>query len=295
MKYDIATKVIISNAIESILTKFLGIDFSSVEEIKEIPEETVSLKRSDYPFQITRKNGQKEIILLEIQTNFSREFVLRLLDYTVRFMLDYDLKVIPSVLLFNPSKDATGIYKDDIITFNYNPIKLWEQKPEHFLNDVWLYPFLPLMENGLRFLNEIERNVYQSTELDIHEKADILTATAIFTGMRDKNLSIEFIKRRRDIMIESPVYEYIKEEIWGEALEKGLEEGLQKGLQRGKKEGKKEGLQEAISLGLEIKFGVESLKLMDKVYKVKSIAKLEMIKEAIRKANSIDEIKNLLK
>lgn len=72
-------------------------------------------------------------------------------------------------------------------------------------------------------------------------------------------------------MIESPVYEMIREE------------------------GKKEGLQEAISLGLEIKFGVESLELMDKVIKINSLTKLEMIKEAIKKAKSVDEIENLLK
>ncbi|MGB9594632.1 MAG: hypothetical protein ACPL7B_00015 [Candidatus Poribacteria bacterium] len=146
---------------------------------------------------------------------------------------------------------------------------------------------------------KIESKVYQSQKLDIHEKADILTATAIFAGMKDKNLAMEFIKRRRDIMIESPVYEYIKEEIWGEALEKGREEGLHKGLQeglhKGLQEGKREGLQEAIALGLEIKFGVESLKLMDKVNKIKSITKLERVKETIRKANSIDEVKNILK
>jgi predicted transposase YdaD len=291
MKYDIAAKVIISNAIESILTKFLGIDFSLVEEIREIPEETVSLKRSDFPFQITRKNGQKEIVLLEIQTTFSREFVLRLLDYTVRSMLDYNLKVIPSVLLLTPSKDATGFYKDDIITFNYHAIKLWEQKPENFLDDIWLYPFLPLMENGVNFLDEIERKVYQDTKLEIHEKADILTATAIFAGMKDKKLSIELIKRRRDIMIESPVYEIIKEEGIIEGIKKGKKEGIKEGI----KEGKKEGLQEAISLGLEIKFGVESLELMDKVIKINSLTKLEMIKEAIKKAKNVDEIENLLK
>ena len=62
----------------------------------------------------------------------------------------------------------------------------------------------------------------------------------------------------------------------------------------GIKEGKKAGIQEAISLGLELKFGIESLTLMDKVNKIESIRKLEMLKEAIKKVNNVDEISKLL-
>ncbi len=75
-------------------------------------------------------------------------------------------------------------------------------------------------------------------------------------------------------MIESPVYEFIKEE--------------------GRKEGRKEGLYDAISLGLELKFGVEGVALMDKVQKIDSMEKLEIIKEAVKFANSAKEIEKLI-
>ena len=75
------------------------------------------------------------------------------------------------------------------------------------------------------------------------------------------------------------------------SLENGKEEGIKEGLEAGRKTG----LQEAISLGLELKFGIESLILMDSVYKTESIGKLEMIKETIKRAKTIDEIIELLK
>ena len=72
-------------------------------------------------------------------------------------------------------------------------------------------------------------------------------------------------------MIQSAAYEIIKED----GRKEGLQEGLEKGL--------KKGLYDAISFGLELKFGDKGINLMKKVTKVKSIEKLELIKNTISK------------
>ena len=59
---------------------------------------------------------------------------------------------------------------------------------------------------------------------------------AIFAGLKNNNLAIELFKRRRDIMIESPFYDFIR----NEAIKEGWNEGM--------KEGKKEGIKEGIKL-----------------------------------------------
>jgi hypothetical protein len=69
---------------------------------------------------------------------------------------------------------------------------------------------------------------------------------------------------------------------------------IEQGGKKGKIEGKKEGLVEAVSLGLELKFGPDGLILMEKVQKVESLEKLELIKEAIKINNNLSDIEKLI-
>ncbi|MGQ9609744.1 MAG: hypothetical protein ACUVWN_10590, partial [bacterium] len=126
MKYDIAAKVALDFGKESILQEFAGIMPKDILYLEELPEETVSLKRSDFPLRVTLQNGNEIIVLIEVQTEFDNDFVLRLIDYTVRFKLKYHLVVIPLVLLLTKSSLATGLYEDDIIVFKYKIVRFWE-------------------------------------------------------------------------------------------------------------------------------------------------------------------------
>lgn len=125
MKYDIASKVIIEASKEAILRKFLGLEPSVIEKAEELPEETFSLMRSDYHLRIAYDNGQEAIVIIEIQTRFSQEFIWRLIDYTARYMIKYKTEIIPLVLLLSPSEYASGIYRDKIFEFKYNVIRFW--------------------------------------------------------------------------------------------------------------------------------------------------------------------------
>lgn len=65
-------------------------------------------------------------------------------------------------------------------------------------------------------------------------------------------------------------------------------------IEKGKIEGKMEGLKEAIELGLELKYGVEGLKLLERINRISLVEKLESIKEAVKIAKSMEEIEKLL-
>ena len=65
MKYDVATKIIVDRAAKRIPEKFLGIDVDHVEQVEELPQETVSLKRSDYVLQVTNTQGETFIVIFE--------------------------------------------------------------------------------------------------------------------------------------------------------------------------------------------------------------------------------------
>ena len=49
------------------------------------------------------------------------------------------------------------------------------------------------------------------------------------------------------------------------------------------------------SNGLELKFGIDSLLLVEKIRKVESIGKLDIIRDAIRIADKLEDIEKLLK
>ncbi|MDQ1326855.1 MAG: hypothetical protein QG641_135 [Candidatus Poribacteria bacterium] len=70
MQYDIASKVVISLGKEAILRRFFNMDTKTIELIEELPQETTSLRRSDYPLRVTLKDGREKIVLIEIQTDF---------------------------------------------------------------------------------------------------------------------------------------------------------------------------------------------------------------------------------
>ncbi|HGE71486.1 TPA: hypothetical protein ENX78_11655 [Candidatus Poribacteria bacterium] len=283
MIYDVATKRIIDKSKESILHRFLGIKTSDILNILELPEETVNIRRSDYPLYVSLKDGQEFIVLIEIQTLFERSFILRLIDYTVRSMLRHNLEVIPVVLLLTPSLQATGLYEDKRLSFKYEVVRFWEKDAENFLDEISLFPFIPLMNGGLELIDEIEKRVYENTQINIEEKADLLSAIVIFTGLKNKYLAARLLERRKDIMIQSPIYEMIKEE------------GLREGQMIGIKEGSKETAKKLLFDTLELRFGKIPQRVEKSINKVTDIEKLTRLHHSAVKSETIKEFENEMK
>jgi predicted transposase YdaD len=279
MKYDIAAKVIVDMGKEVILRRFLKMDPGSIQLLEELPEETVSLRRSDFPLHVVLKDGKEIIVLVEIQTHFNRDFVLRMIDYTVRFELKYHLEVIPLVLLLTPSLLATGFYEDNIHTFKYQIVRLWEERAENYMDEIYLYPFIPLMEQGEDLLDRAETRIYDNVEMNMEKKGDLLTAMAIFAGLKDKGLAVNLIKRRRDIMRQSAAYEVIKEE--------GLKEGIQQGMQQG--------IRQSLLDMLEIKFETVPLRLVKAINDITDAEILRMLHRHAMKCSSTEEFEEKMR
>ena len=66
------------------------------------------------------------------------------------------------------------------------------------------------------------------------------------------------------------------------------------GIKKGMQQGRREGLVDAIEMGLSIKFGAKGIKLLTKIKLIKDTSRLEMIKEVVKAANNISEIKDAL-
>jgi len=288
MRYDVASKRLVEIGKEAILRWLLDIDVESAELIEEIPRETISLRRSDFPLLVRDKEGNERVVLIEFQTRWEPKLPLRLLEYLVRFKLKYDLPVFPVVLLFKEHKGASGVYEDESIRFEFRLVKLWEIDGRELVEkgDVRLLPFVPLTRCGREEVLEADRRIYNS-ELERSIKSDLLTALAIFAGLKSGELMKELFERRRDIMIESPAYELIKRE--------GLEEGIQRGIEIGIERGMLEDAKEMVLRAYRVRFGAVPRDIEEGISRMRSRATLASLLEVAITCKDPDEFREELK
>src|SRR5262249_23129318 len=128
-------------------------------------------------------------------------------------MRRHRLPVIPVMVLFRPSKSAVDGFKTPALTFQCQLVKLWEMEASLLLQpgQPALWPLAALARNGLALAEKLD-NLLHDSKLPSSERSDLLSIFAIFLGMRSKTVSERYIEKRRELMIESPVYEWIKDE-----------------------------------------------------------------------------------
>lgn len=288
MQYDITSKLIIEKGNREILHYFLHVDPVSIEVIENLPQELPSVRRSDFLLKVTDRDQQEQLYLIEFQTYWDVEAVKNLMIYTLLAQKKYkNLPLVPTMLLFHEHRTALGEYQDDLFSFRFRLIKMWEQNGEQILNtnSYILYPFIPIMIGDEEITLEAENRLYNS-DLDRETKSDLLTSLTIFAGLRSKQLCKILMERRRDLMFESPGYDILMQAV----MEKGIEKGMEKGMEQGRIEGMKEG----ILLSLELKFGDSAEKLANHIKTIHSLEILKKIQSKLRNSSSIQEIENIL-
>jgi predicted transposase/invertase (TIGR01784 family) len=233
MQYDIVAKRLLEISGKQILKEFLHIEAEEAEILEELPQETVNIRSTDFPILVRKSSGEKMILLLELQTSWKEEKMLDILEYSARYQKKYKLPVHAAMLLFQKNANAVNHFKTGQIEFRFDLIKLWEMEPDALFKKsaFQLFPFIPLMKSRKETILKAERIIYES-DLPLSTKTDLLTSLTILTGLKDKSIASELLKRRRDIMIESPVYDWIEAEGFEKGREEGREEGeLRKALQ----------------------------------------------------------------
>ena len=269
--YDIAAKVLIESCRDEIIRFFTGIEVSDSTLVEELPQETVSLKRSDFPVLVTDKNGEKRLVILEIQTQWNRAVPLHLLDYRIRYLIKHDVIVISCVILLRPSKAAADQYADNEVRFQYHLIKIYEMDGRKIVDEgpLCLLPFVPLMKHGPDLIDEADALIYGS-EMPRSSKADMLTSMAILSGLLSNDMPSRLISRRKDIMIESAAYDIIKQD------------------------GILEGRSLAVKDLLEVKFGIQGVKLYKRCKYFHNIETLNRLIDVIKIADSLDEVTDFI-
>lgn len=217
-QYDVASKILMETCRDEIIQYFAGIDVLESTLIEELPQETVSLKRSDFPVMVKPREGRDALIIFELQTTWHHDVPLNLLDHRTRYQIKYKIDPLSFVILLKPSGTASGVYENNEVRFSFRLIKIYEMDAREVVDGgpLCLMPFVPLMEHGADLLTDADDLIYRSERTRI-QKADMLTSMAILSGLVSENLPMELINRRKDIMIESAAYDIIKKD--------GIQEG----------------------------------------------------------------------
>lgn len=280
--YDAAVKVILSHCREAALEYFLGLEVVE-SEVMELPQETASLRRSDFPIRVRTSEGRLLIVLLEVQSRWEQDLPLRLLEYDVRYRLKTGLSVLPAILLLTPSGAVVERFEDEGLRYEFRVVSLAAMDARELLGtgNPCLFPFVALMKGGVDLFDEAERALTETLPPG-PDRADLLTGMALLSGLVSKELPQRLLSRRRDIMIESAAYEMIKKE--------GYDEGLQHGMQQGMLAEGREMVLEALAE----RFGPVPPDIEDLILTRKSRRQIKELHRLALRVKNIDEFRKLL-
>ncbi len=229
--YDIALKSFMESSGEIFIREILKADVTAFEGLLELPQETVSVRTADFPVKVTDSQGRVTIHLIEFQTKWEPEKVFTLCEYMLRYRRKFpEYKTEPTMVLLKKTAKAKPVYSDDRFSFKFNLVKLWEFRASEYLDKGILLPMIPLMDGGTDLVLEAEQKIYESAS---EHRSDDLAILTILTGLKNRSLADILLKRRRDMLEESPVYAMIENIGFEKGIEKGLVQGMEQGIEKG--------------------------------------------------------------
>ncbi|WP_448381776.1 hypothetical protein [Desulfosoma sp.] len=292
--YDAAMKVILAYCRQAALEFFLGLDVAE-SELLELPQETASVRRSDFPIRVRVADGRVFIVLLEVQSRWEAHVPLRLLEYDARYRLKTGLSVLPVVMLLTPGGSVVECFEDEGLRYRFRVISLAAMDAREVVNlgNPCLMPFVGLMRGGSEVFQRAEEAIYGSA-LARSDKADLLTGMALLSGLVDKDLPRRLLERRRDIIMESYAYELIKKEGYEEGVRSGIQQGMQQGIQQGMQQGTLEATREHILETLEARFMSVPKDIFNALRKIHDPDTLKFLFKKALRADSLDEFRKTL-
>ena len=298
--YDIAAKVLLEHYGPALLQHYLGYEVVGSDTVEELPQETTSVRRSDYPLLVTDRAGVQRLVVLEVQTHWAAEVPVRLLEYRCRHWLHLhdrgrELPVVTCVLLLRPSAAAAGRFRDDEVDYHFHLLKIYEEQAAAVLaqGEVWQLPFVPLMQGGVALTPLAEEQIVASA-LPRQDKADVLMAMSVLAHAVSESLARDLYTRRRDLMLDATVLEWFREDFIKEGEKRGLELGRQEGVKEGVQQGEVLATRNTLLLFLVGRFGDPALSLREPLQKIDDRTFLGLLVQRAATVASLDEFRQLL-
>ena len=221
--------------------------------------------------------GPTGLVLVEFQTYWRADVPQRAVAYAMRGYDQYQLPVWPVVVVLRPggrlrSRWDMRFAGRPVLTGRCQLIRLWELPREHVIAQHWvgLYPLLPLMQGPV---NDLELLLPQAEALIVaalppgQARIEAQGALEVFAALLAPPAAIARILQRTQLMIESPMYDYIRD--------------------RARAEGRVETLAADIVEVLTVRFGQVPPEIADAVA---ATADVERLRHLLRLASGADSV-----
>ncbi len=280
------------------------------KELQQVTRDAVlGQRQADKLVKVWRYGGDEAWVLMhiEIQSQGETGFAERMYGYNHRLYDRYNRQVASLAVLGDESKtwrpshfgyDLWGCH----VSFNFPVVKLLDYRDRWQELESSANPFAVVVMAHLKA---------QETRRDDQERS--LWKLSLIRQLYQRGFGrqdvidlfhfIDWIMRLPDdldntVWQEVQRYEEANKMDYITSVErigmrKGMQQGLQQGLEQGLEQGKREGLWRAIRLGLDIRFGAAGLHLLSEIYRIDDIALLESITDAIKTANSPEELRSV--
>lgn len=291
---DISSKRIISLEPLQWAQWITGSSDITVQEVVNSEFQFVS-RDSDILIKVNSPKHGDFLILNELQLRYKTKMPIRVRAYTGLAEEKYDLPVYPVLINFIKDSDTPvpTRYKSKFMGLvarqDYRVINLWEVDVQLAFQKVpSLIPFAPILLNG-----DNEETIQQALRvMRADEKlSELETVLGFFaTFVLDNAIVQSIMGWDMAILQESPWYQQFGKE----CEERGEQRGEERGKVIGEQRGEQRGVISAIQLGLDLKFGAQGLELMQPVSQIADLEKLKTIRDAIKNAQSLDELRQLI-
>lgn len=313
---DIETaKDFFRNYLPEELLKLIDLDNISVDKDSYIEKE-LGEYFSDILYKINLLGKESYIYFLFEHKSYNyKKITLQLLEYMIKI---WNLKVkqrkalpiiIPIVIHHGKSKWNVGLNLSDTLEEVPEELKKYIPNFEYILYDLTRFEDKDIRGHvKLRIFLEILKYIFSEEELPIKLKEIFELSEELAKEDKEEEYFetlVKYIlnaqekldlKDLADIARESSIERSERVMTAGERLlNQGVELGIQQGLQQGLQQGVIQGLLEGIQGMVEIKFGENSLWLMELIRKANSIDELEKIKNYIKKIDTVGELEKQLK
>jgi hypothetical protein len=187
MLYDIASKRLAQIAPVPFLSLLLQTQIDPATRLEDLPQEMPALNRADQVWRVTSPGFEPYLVLSEFQTHWDADKKLDMALYTLWLKKKYRLRVVPTILLCLPNRNADDTYVDENCHFKFKLLKASEMEANGLFasGELSLYPLLPLMRGGLGLVEKAGRRLYES-RLEKAVKGDLIALLGMFLGLTDK-------------------------------------------------------------------------------------------------------------
>jgi hypothetical protein len=276
------------------------------KELRQVtPDAELGLRRVDKPAQVWRQNGAEAWVLVhvEVQSQEDAAFAERMYVYNYRLYDRYRRRVVSLAVLgderanWRPARFGYALWGCEV-GVQFPTVKLLDYRARWAELEASRNPFAVVVMAHLKA---------QETQGDAAArkvaKWQLLRGLYERGYMRDDIVNLfQFIDwvmglpeaLEEALWQEIHAYEEAKRMPYVTSVERiGIKKGMELGIQQGIQQGQRQGLLDGITLGLELKWGADGLRLLPEIGPIADVYLLRAIHEGLKRVSTPDELRRI--